>query len=162
MNRMIVTSLTAATLLTGLSACGDEAGEETASAGPEPAVIDERQDNLEAVSDSFKVIRTQLESGSPDFAAIETAAVDINERAEAMENHFPEGTGRDQGYDTEALPTVWERPDEFAAAHQKLVEESAEMVTIASGGDAAAVGAQVKELGGSCKNCHDDFRLDDD
>ena len=32
------------------------------------------------------------------------------------------------------------------------------MAETAAGGDAAAIGAQLKEVGGACKQCHDDFR----
>ncbi|MFU7529210.1 c-type cytochrome [Qipengyuania sp. ASV99] len=146
-------------LLAVLAGCG---GETTAPAGDAPPVLAERHDNFEAISDNFKAIRAQLEGESPDLAAIEAAAIDINQRAERISGHFPEGTGRDAGWDTEALPTIWEKPEEFTAAQQKLLEESAAMMTLAASGDAAAVGAQVAELGGACKNCHDTFRLDDD
>jgi len=146
-----------------LAACaGEPQGETQAAAGPEPAVIDERQDNFEAIGDSFKAIRTQLESGSPDTAIILASASDINTAAQKVEGHFPEGTSLEDGYDTEALPAIWAKPDEFAEAHQMLVDRSAEMVKLAEAGDPAAVGAYVKELGGACKNCHDSFRLDDD
>lgn len=144
-------------MLALLAACGGET-----AAGPEPAEIAERQDNFEGIGDSFKAIRDQLENGDPDLAVIENAALDINQRAVNIENHFPEGSGRDAGYDTEALAAIWEQPVEFATAQQKLIDESEELVTLASAGDAAAVGEQVKDLGGSCKNCHDQFRLDDD
>lgn len=150
-----------------LCACGGEAdsageGEIATAATEEPAVIGERQKNFKAIGKSFKAIRTQLESDAPDMAVIETAAIDLNGAAIKIEGYFPEGTSVEDGYDTEALPTIWEKPEEFAKAHQMLVDESAEMVTIAQGGDAAAVGAQVGAVGKSCKNCHDNFRVDDD
>ncbi len=150
----------------GVVACGGEAAEEatTTAAADEPAVIEERHENFESIGDAFKAIRGQLEGGAPDFGVIAASASDINTRAQLIEGHFPEGTGRDQGYDTEALPTIWEKPVEFSAAAQKLVEESATLAAMASaeGAEAAAIGEQVKAMGGACKNCHDTFRLDDD
>ena len=148
-----------------LSGCGDAPGENGAGiqpAEPEPPVIEERQKNFEGIGDDFKAIRGQLEGGSPDTAMILTAATDMNERAQKIEGYFPEGTSVDDGYDTEALATIWEKPDEFAAAHQMLVDRSAEMMKLAEAGDAEAIGGYVMELGGACKNCHDQFRLDDD
>ena len=146
-----------------LSACGGEpASEAPAAASDEPAVIDERQDNFEAIGDAFKAIRGQLESGSPDTAVILASATDINERAQRIEGYFPEGTSVADGYDTEALAAIWEKPEEFAEAHQMLVDRSAEMMSLAEAGDTAAIGEYAKELGGACKNCHDSFRLDDD
>lgn len=126
-----------------------------------PPVIKERHDNFEAIGDSFKAIRAQFE-GTPDLAVVEAEATNINERAQLISGHFPEGTGMDAGYDTEALPTIWEKPDEFEAAQQRLIDQSAAMASAAATGDAAATGELVKELGGACKNCHDTFRKDDD
>ncbi|MEL6529479.1 MAG: cytochrome c [Pseudomonadota bacterium] len=155
----------AAACLTLLASCGSEApaeGEAAAPAGDEPAVIGERQDNFEGIGDAFKLIRGQLEGGSPDFALIASEAGTIKANAEKIAGHFPEGTGVDAGYDTEALATIWEKPDEFTAAHQKLIEASDGLIAAAQSEDAAAVQAQVGEVGMSCKGCHDQFRLDDD
>ena len=157
------------TLAGALAACsggtpGDAPAEDGAATTAEPPVIKERHDNFEAIGDAFKAIRGQLEGGAPDFGAIAASASDINARAQKIEGHFPEGTGRDQGFDTEALATIWEKPDEFAAAATKLVDESAKLAALAgeAGADAATVGEQVKAMGGACKNCHDTFRLDTD
>lgn len=157
-----LTAVTASLAL--LSACGAEAptDAEAVASVDQPEVIEQRQDNYESISDAFKVIRTQLESGEPDFAAIETSAADISERAQLVSGYFPEGTSVDDGYDTEALATIWEDPAGFETATQNFVDASAEMVTIAASGDAAAVGEQVKALGGTCKGCHDKFRLETD
>lgn len=161
----LLTSVAMATSTLVLAACGDMPGEDgggTAPASPAPPAIEERQANFEAMGKAFKAIRTQLEGDSPDMATIATAATDLNAAALKIEGYFPEGTSVDDGYDTEALATIWEKPEEFAAAHQRLVDESAKMITIAEGGDPAAVADQVGAIGGSCKNCHDTFRLDTD
>jgi cytochrome c556 len=60
--------------------------------------------------------------------------------------------------DTEALPAIWEKPDAFAAAMKKAQDAAVAYQTAAAGTDAAAMGAALRELGGSCKGCHDDFR----
>lgn len=160
----VISGAVLAALTLSLAACGGGAtGEgDAVAAADEPAVIDERQANFKAIGKSFKAIRTQLEEGNPDMGAIMTAATDLNAAALKVEGYFPEGTGVDAGYDTEALASIWEKPDQFAQAHKRLVDASAEMITIAQGGDAAAVGDQVGVIGGSCKNCHDNFRLDTD
>ena len=149
-----------------LAACSGEAGdtgeEAAAPAGDEPAEIAQRQDNFEGIGDSFKAVREQLETDAPDMAVISASAADINERLGRLEGFFPEGTSVDDGYDTEALATIWEKPEEFAAAQAKLVETSAALVAAAGTGEMAAVGEAVKTMGGSCKGCHDNFRLDTD
>lgn len=125
------------------------------------AVLKERQDNFEGIGDSFKGLRGELEKDAPDFTLIAAKASDINTRALKIEGHFPPGTSVDDGLKTEALATIWQKPEEFKAAAQKLVDESAKLVTVAGGGDKAAVAAQTMALGGACKGCHDQFRLDD-
>ena len=153
-----------AVLSVSVAACGGEpTGEGAATAlADSPPVIEERQANFKAIGKSFKAIRTQLEGDSPDMEAIAAAATDMNAAALKIEGYFPEGTSVADGYDTEALATIWEKPQDFAEAHKRLVDASAEMITIAQSGDAAAVGDQVGVVGGSCKNCHDTFRLDTD
>ena len=161
MNRIPLRTLMVATPLAALlAACG---GASDAPEGEKPAELELRHDNFEAISDNFKTIRAQYEEGKEtDIVMVAAAARDINERAAAIEDHFPEGSGRDAGWDTEALPTIWEKPAEFTAAQQKLLEESAKLLELAEAGDVAGAGEQVGPLGASCKNCHDTFRLDDD
>lgn len=153
-----------------LAACGGTAeapqdaaaGEVAAASGDAPAELELRHENFEAIGDAFKAIRAQFEGDSPDLAVVAASATDINTRAAAIKDHFPAGSGRDAGWDTEALPTIWEKPEEFAAAQQKLLDESAKMIELANSGDVAATGEQIAALGGSCKNCHDTFRMKDE
>lgn len=147
-------------LVAALGACSGEAPSD-APAGDAPPVLKERHDNFEAIGDAFKVVRSELEKDTPDFTLIAASATDINTRAGKITDHFPAGTSVADGYDTEALPTIWEKPEEFSAAAQKLVDESAKLAAVAGEGDKAAVGAQAMTMGGACKGCHDKFRLDD-
>lgn len=151
-----------ATLAGLLAACSSEApADAPAAAAAEPAVIEERQDNFEAIGDAFKAVRGELEKDAPDFTLIAAKASDINTRAAKIEGHFPAGTSVDDGFGTEALAAIWQKPDDFKAAAQKLVDESAKLASLAGEGDKAAVSAQAMTMGGACKGCHDNFRLDD-
>ncbi|UYV14597.1 c-type cytochrome [Porphyrobacter sp. ULC335] len=150
-----------------LAACSGEGASDAAAsgdaapAGEVPPVLKERHDNFEAIGDAFKAVRGELEKDTPDFTLISAKASDINTRAGKIADHFPAGTSVEDGYDTEALPSIWKKPEEFKASAQKLVDESAKLVTVAGGGDKAATGAQAMAMGGACKGCHDQFRLDD-
>jgi cytochrome c556 len=154
----------AASLAAMLASCSGEGGGETAPAAATevPPIIKERQDNFEGIGDAFKALRGELEKDAPDFTLIVANATDINTRAQKIADHFPAGTSTADGFDTEALPAIWEKPEEFKAAAQKLVDESAKLASLAGDGDKAAVGAQAKAMGGACKGCHDQFRLDDE
>jgi len=161
----------ATALAAGLAACSGEApadapadapaAGDVAAAGDVPAVLKEREENFEAIGDAFKAVRGELEKDTPDFALIAASATDINARAGKIEGHFPAGTSVDDGFKTEALATIWEKPEEFKAAAQKLVDESAKLAALAGEGNKEAVAAQAMAMGGACKGCHDKFRLDD-
>jgi len=159
--------LVVAALAGVLAACSGQGASDTAASGDAPSkaevppVLKERHDNFEAIGDAFKAVRGELEKDAPDFALIAAKASDINTRAKLIEGHFPAGTSVDDGYKTEALPSIWQKPEEFKAAAQKLVDESAKLATVAGGADKAATGAQAMAMGGACKGCHDQFRLDD-
>jgi len=162
MIRQSASKLVLAAALAGLlAACSGEAPADAPSdAAGVPAEIAERQKNFKTIADSFKAIRGELEKASPDLALVAAQAGEINTLAAKIDGLFPAGTGLDDGHKTEALAAIWEKPDEFKAASQKLVDESAKLVTVAGEGDAAAVGAQAIAMGGACKGCHDNFRLD--
>lgn len=151
--------LLSAMLACGLVACS---GGDSAPAKEPPPIIKERQANFKAIGGAFKAVRGELESDAPDFALIAAKANDINARAQQIPNHFPALTSTEDGYDTEALPAIWKKPEEFKAAAAKLADESAKLATLAAGGDKDAVGAQAMAMGGACKGCHDQFRLDDE
>lgn len=164
--------VTATLTLSALAACSgesapqdEEGGEEIAIESPDEsdpeAVIKARQASFEAVGDAFKAIRGQME-GTPDMAVISENATIINQNAQSVASLFPAGTSVDDGFETEALATIWEKPEEFEAARLALMDASGEMIGLATDGDVAAVGAQVGAIGKSCKGCHDEFRLDTD
>jgi cytochrome c556 len=71
-------------------------------------------------------------------------------------NIFPAGSNI---ADSEALPVIWEEPEEFAAAIMKAQDASLAFVEAAESGDAEAIGGAFRELGGACRGCHDRFRI---
>ena len=64
--------------------------------------------------------------------------------------------------ESRALPAVWEDAETFSAAIDAAEKASAAFAEAASGGEAEAIGAAFRNLGSSCRGCHDDFRLSDD
>ncbi len=128
---------------------------------PAAKTIEDRQENLETIGDSFKIIRDQLR-GDKDVTAITKAAETINGLAPQLHTWFPAGTGPETGIETEALPVIWEKNADFNAAADRLVTEAGNMLAAAKTGDLAKVGGGVRGLGGACKNCHDNFRKEED
>ena len=128
---------------------------------PAGRAADARHESFEQIGDAFKAVADQLKAPSPDLVALRTAAGTINSMAPKVESWFPAGSGPEDGIKTDALQTVWAKPDEFKQAAAKLVEESAKFNALAQAGDIAAIGEGMKALGGACKGCHDKFREKD-
>ncbi|GAB5414538.1 MAG: cytochrome c [Congregibacter sp.] len=84
-----------------------------------------------------------------DFAAI--ASVDV---ARAF------GPGTDKGT-TRAKPEIWENTDDFLEKYQALQDASVALLAAAKTGEKAAIGGAIKETGGTCKACHDEYKAKD-
>ena len=163
--------------MTLLTACGqeDQAAAPTDAAPADDAVtdattevsdeiktqIEARQAQYKKIGGAFKTINDNLKSGSPDMAAIQAAAATVVDAGAGMADWFPEGTGPESGVKTEALPAIWENRADFDTKIAAFQAAAANLKTVADAGDPAAVGPAFGATGGTCKGCHDTFRLDD-
>ena len=116
-----------------------------------------RHDHYHELGDAVKAVRDGIKADAPDWAAIEKAAEVINNASINQAQWFPKGTGPEAGK-TRALPEIWSKPDDFAAATKMLEERAPNVLAAVKTKDADAVNKSVRELGGACKNCHDNFR----
>lgn len=165
----LLVSMLAGTLL--LSACG---GGDNASAVDSEAAsvqlpsgmtvgeqIEARQGQLKKLGQAFKAISDQSKAGEPDLAAIQAAAASAVAETASMKDWFPEGTGPDSGVETDALPAIWESPEDFDAKIDDFMAAAGELKLATDGGDMDAIIAAFRATGGTCKACHDKYRLDD-
>jgi cytochrome c556 len=116
-----------------------------------------RHDHYHELGDAFKAVRDGTKASTPDWAAIEKAAGDVNKASVNQQQWFPKGTGPEAGK-TRALPEIWSKPDDFTAAQKMFEDKSAALLAAAKTKDVDAVNKAFKETGGACKNCHDTFR----
>lgn len=156
--------------LTMLSACGQNSETdpvaETASVELPGGVtvkeqIEARQAQLKKMGKAFKAISDQLKAGSPDLAQIQAASAVVPKEAAGMVEWFPEGTGPESGIKTEALPIIWQDKADFNDKIAAMQDAAAKLDTVTQGGDVAEIGAAFQTTGGTCKACHDKYRLDD-
>ena len=69
------------------------------------------------------------------------------------------GTDKGKGWEeTRAKANIWTEQEKLGKAAMAFNKEANELAKVAASGDAAAVGAQLGKLGGTCKGCHDDFK----
>jgi len=79
--------------------------------------------------------------------------------ASELDRLFPAGSNVEG---SEALPLIWEDTEEFSKAIEQLVATTNAFVEAAESGDQERVGQAFREMGGSCKGCHDKFREEHD
>ena len=59
---------------------------------------------------------------------------------------------------SKALPAIWENFDHFTGIFGKALQGAKDMKTAAAAGDATAYGAALEVIGGTCGECHQDYR----
>lgn len=112
---------------------------------------------FKSLGGSFKAINDALKGGATDAKALAAPAANMNAQARKLATLFPAGTGPDK-VKTSALPAVWTENPEFKAHQAKLVAATAKLQQAAASGSIDAVKAQIPQIGGACKGCHDKFR----
>ena len=116
-------------------------------------VIAERKANFKANAAAMKAIRAAL--GAGDFETVVTQATTIAKWAKVMPNYFPANS--DVG-DTKARPDIWMDFDAFKRSASKNEKAALELISIANKGDMSSTINAVKQLGVSCKSCHNNFK----
>ena len=116
-------------------------------------VIAERKANFKANAAAMKAIRAAL--GAGDFETVVTQATTIAKWAKVMPNYFPANS--DVG-DTKARPDIWMDFDAFKRSASKNEKAALELISIANKGEISSTIDAVKQLGSSCKSCHNNFK----
>lgn len=90
-------------------------------------------------------------SGAEAVAALNTVLTNYGH----IPDLFPEGSIVG---DSEALPAIWENWETFTGIVETGKTAATEAIAAAEAGDAAAYGVALKTLGGTCGQCHQQFR----
>jgi cytochrome c556 len=109
------------------------------------------------VSDYARLDDLAVEGDVPylDFETIN--AKEVADASVNQQQWFAKGTGPEAGK-TRALPEIWTKTADFDAAIKMFEGRAPKLLAAVKAKDAAAVQAAFREVGGSCKNCHDSFR----
>jgi cytochrome c556 len=117
-----------------------------------------RHDHYEALGASFKTVRDNVNAGDEaDFVAVQKAADEIHKASQNQQQWFPKGTGPEAGK-TRAVPEIWVKAAEFTAAIKMFEERAPKLLAAVQTKDIKQVQTAFREVGGACKNCHDNFR----
>ena len=117
-------------------------------------IVKERMDNFKASQMALKQIFAA--SKRNDFEAIVPLANQIKNWAEIMPTKFPSGS---DGPPSEAAPAIWIDFGGFKSAAKENFEAAILLELTALNGDAKATTKAIKQLAGTCKSCHQSYRL---
>ncbi len=121
-------------------------------------VIKYRQSVLKAIGGHTGAIVAVVKGEVSYVGDVAAHARAIHEMSKLLPGLFPEGTSRDNYPETRALPEIWNDLATFDASAKDLQVQSAKLAEVAEGGDLAAIGAQLQNLGKACGSCHEPFR----
>ena len=107
-------------------------------------------------SENYKTAkRVQALSSDIEFEAAIELMNKMSENYKNLLDYFPENSK--EGFDTEALPTIWENKDEFNALMQKASDDMIKLTAVIEDADDIR-GTLTKYMWSNCKACHSRFR----
>ncbi|MDC1099136.1 cytochrome c [Candidatus Pelagibacter ubique] len=118
-------------------------------------IIKERQSIFSKNYKTAKRINSLASNGSLDEAKI--LMIEMSDNYKRLLDLFPENSKT--GFETEALPSIWENKDEFNLLMTKVSSNMIELTSAIDGADdvKATLG---KYMWSSCKSCHSKFRAE--
>jgi len=118
-------------------------------------IIKERQSIFSKNYKTAKRINSLASNGSLDEAKI--LMIEMSDNYKRLLDLFPENSKT--GFETEALPSIWENKDEFNLLMTKASSNMIELTSAIDGADdvEATLG---KYMWSSCKSCHSKFRAE--
>ncbi len=120
-------------------------------------IVKKRMESMNSIAEAMMAI-SKLDWLSPDTARSELAehARQISDHASHIVKMFPAGSIEGP---SEAIPAIWERPDDFRRLADALGSRAAELAAIASKvSSAGEIKPQMVGLGDTCKSCHQGYR----
>ncbi len=114
--------------------------------------------NYRELGAAFKAVNDGLR-GEVQTVLIQQSARQIRNASRAQYSLFPAGSGPQPGVKTAARPDIWAKPAQFKTAQDNFARQAEVFQRAAGSGNAALIRAEARKLGGTCKACHDVFRV---
>ena len=131
------------------------------SLGDAPKIMHERHEGMETIGKDFKALHREFDSPTPNLALVRTAAGQITGLSREANGWFPAGTGPEIGK-TGARPEIWlpQNATDFSSKLRNFQIAAAAFNATTTRGDVNAMKARYSDLAGTCKACHDKYRMD--
>ena len=118
-------------------------------------IIKERQSIFSKNYKTAKRVNSLASNGSLDEAKI--LMIEMSDNYKRLIDLFPENSKT--GFETEALPSIWENKDEFNLLMTKASSNMIELTSVIDGAEDVRT-ALGKYMWSSCKSCHSKFRAE--
>ncbi len=125
-------------------------------------VIEARALHFKDLGGSFKAVRDQLATASPNPSLVRLATQEVKYASDDLPGWFPAGTGPETGVEMRAFAEVWSDSEGFAEISTRFRESAAALHATAQDDDLDAARSQVRAVGEACKDCHDRYRAEED
>ncbi len=131
----------------------------TAAHADAMATVEARQAYFKALGGSMKAFAGFAKSFDAEAAKAEVVKFEATLATDTAPLFAPGTSDADFPGKSRAKANIWESMDDFGAKGKAMHEAGAELIVAANAGDEAAFGAAVGKLGGTCKACHDTYRV---
>lgn len=128
------------------------------AAHAQESMIKYRQSVMKAVGGHTAASAAIVKGEVPFTGDLAAHAKAIAELSQIADHVYPEDSADG---DTEALPVIWQKPQEFEQVQRDFQTAAAEFARAAAEDPKSAASA-LSDLGKACKACHDDFRKEED
>lgn len=119
-------------------------------------VVKDRMTLMKSYARSMKSLSAALGSFSrEDLQSIKDIVDKMVKGSSRLLSLFPVGSG---GGVSEASPRIWKEPDDFAKTIRTFTQALQKLVEATNVNSKKAVMRSFREVGRSCKNCHQDYR----
>ena len=120
-------------------------------------VVKERMQLMKSYAASMKKINKELRARtSVNYVLIKLEAIDIAERSRKIMELFSPGSG---GGMSEASLKIWQQPSDFKNIIEDLNQAAQRLAQATSTGELNLVIEKFRALGGTCKKCHQKYRV---
>ena len=100
--------------------------------------------------------KVQSLSSNGDFDEAKELMLEMSENYITLKEMFPENTK--EGFNTEALPLIWEEKDKFNSLMEKTSNDMVQLVSIIENEEDIS-GTLKKLMWSNCKACHSKYRI---
>ena len=99
--------------------------------------------------------KVQTFASKGEFEKAKTLMIEMSENYKTLIEYFPENS--QEGFKTEALPSIWKNKDEFNNLMKKSSDDMIELASVIKTTDNVK-GELGKLMWANCKSCHTKFR----